>query len=232
MNQEILKVKNLSVKFNHLRVINNLSFSVNKKDVLIILGPNGAGKSTLLKALMNLIKYTGTINWKTSKIGYIPSQELITRKDLPPLTVYDFFKFKNINNNKIKTILNDVGLSNKILKKQLVHLSTGQFQRVTIAWALVDNPDVLILDEPTAGIDVEGEETIYSMLHKFWKQKKLTILLVTHDLNIVWEHASKVLCLNKKVICMGEPEEILTIKNLEKLYGTKVKFYKHRHKHD
>ena len=98
--------------------------------------------------------------------------------------------------------------------------------------ALVDDPSVLLFDEPTSGIDVGGEETIYSLLHKFWKEKGLTILLVTHDLNIVWEHANKVLCLNKKKLCLGTPNEVLSPENLKKLYQSNIKFYKHEHEYD
>jgi zinc transport system ATP-binding protein len=124
-------------------------------------------------------------------------------------------------------MLEMVGLNSSLINKNFNTLSTGQFQRMIIAWALVNNPSVLLFDEPTAGIDVGGEETIYSLLHKFWKEKKMTIILVTHDLSITWEHADKVLCLNKKRLCYGRPRKVLTPKNLEELYGTGIKFYEH-----
>ena len=126
-------------------------------------------------------------------------------------------------------ILKEVGLNSSLLKKRYGTLSTGQFQRMVIAWALVSEPSVLLFDEPTSGIDIGGQETIYSLLHKFWKKGCLTILLVTHDLNIVWEHANNVLCLNKKKLCYGRPKNVINPKSLERLYGTGVKFYKHTH---
>ncbi|MBD3231289.1 ATP-binding cassette domain-containing protein [Candidatus Dependentiae bacterium] len=226
---EILNVENLNVSFGDEEIIKNLSFSINEKDVFVILGPNGAGKTTLLRALLKIIPYTGKIEWKTSKISYLPPQEFFARKDLPPLNIKEFFKFKKVSQKQINNFLNLVGLEKTILNKEFTKLSTGQFQRTIIAWALVSDPKVLLFDEPTSGIDVGGEETIYSLLHKFWTEKNLTIILVTHDLNIVWEHAQKVLCLNKKKICQGSPEQILTPENLKKLYGTKIKFYKHVH---
>ncbi|MCK4265079.1 ATP-binding cassette domain-containing protein [Candidatus Babeliales bacterium] len=233
MNQkEILTVKNLTVNINNEIILKDLSFSVKESDVLIILGPNGAGKTTLLRTLLGLIPYEGKIEWKTQKFSYLPPQELLARKGLPPLSIQDFFKFKNVSQQKIINILIAVGLDSSILKKQFNALSTGQFQRMIIAWSLVDEPSVLLFDEPTSGIDIGGEETIYSLLHKFWKEKKLTILLITHDLNIVWEHASKVLCLNKKQLCMGKPNEVLSPENLKKLYETNIKFYKHEHGND
>jgi zinc transport system ATP-binding protein len=122
-----------------------------------------------------------------------------------------------------------VELDLSLLKRRFGGLSTGQFQRMIIAWALVDDPAVLLFDEPTSGIDVGGQETVYSLLHKFWKNRNLTILLVTHDLNIVWEHANRVLCLNKRKLCSGTPKEVLTPEHLAELYGTGIKLYKHDH---
>lgn len=229
MQKEILNVKNLSVVLDGEEIIKDLSFKVNEQEVLIILGPNGAGKTTLLRTLLGFLPYRGVISWSTKNISYLPPQELFHRKDLPPLSIEEFFKFKEASSEKILNILRLVGLDPSLLKKRFGTLSTGQFQRMIIAWALVDEPSVLLFDEPTSGIDVGGQETIYSLLHKFWKERNLTILLVTHDLNIVWEHANNVLCLNKKMLCHGKPGEVLTPEGLEKLYGTGIKFYKHKH---
>jgi len=230
--KKILTVENLNVSFNEEIILKNLTFNVNEGEVLIILGPNGAGKTTLLRTLLGLIPYEGKIKWETKNVSYLPPQELLARKNLPPLNIQDFFELKSVPKQKIIDILDKVGLDSSILKKQFNALSTGQFQRMIVAWSLVNEPSVLLFDEPTSGIDVGGEETIYSLLHKFWKEKKLTILLVTHDLNIVWEHASNVLCLNKKKLCLGKPDEVLSPERLKELYHTNIKFYKHRHEHD
>jgi len=227
--EAVLKVENLYVAFDTEKIIENLSFEVVKGEALIILGPNGAGKTTLLRALLQVIPCKGTVSWATKKISYLPPKELVSRKNLPPLTIQDFFAFKKVSKQKTLDILKKVGLEPDILQKQFGVLSTGQFQRMAIAWSLVNDPDVLLFDEPTSGIDVGGEETIYSLLHKFWQERKLTILLVTHDLSVVWEHADRVLCLNRKCLCIGKPDEVLTVENLKKLYGTGVKFYKHKH---
>jgi len=230
--KEILRVENLSVSFGDEVIIQNLSFNVLHGEVLIILGPNGAGKTVLLKTLLGLIPYNGKIKWNTNKINYLPPQEFLARKDLPPLNVQDFFEFKEKSKTKIIESIKSVKLEPSLLTKQFNTLSTGQFQRMIIAWSLIDNPSVLLFDEPTSGIDVGGEDTVYSLLHKFQKENELTILLVTHDLNIVWEHASQVLCLNKKKICLGKPDEILSPENLKKLYQANVKVYKHEHGYD
>ena len=228
--KEVLTVQNLQIAYENHQVISDLSFTVKQRDILIFLGPNGAGKTTLLRALQNLLPYQGSVSWNAQKISYLPPQEFLQRQNLPPLNIEEFYAFKTSDSNAIKSMIVDVGLDESLLTHQFSELSTGQFQRMLIGWALLDNPDVLILDEPTSGIDLGGEETIYSLLHKFWQNQNLTILLVTHDLNIVWEYATQVICLNKQQVCMGTPDEVLTPEQLKKLYGTGIKFYKHQHR--
>ncbi|MCK4588279.1 metal ABC transporter ATP-binding protein [Candidatus Woesebacteria bacterium] len=229
MSNNILTVENLTLELAGEEIIKDLSFSVKERESLVILGPNGAGKTTLLRALLGAIPYQGKINWGTKDISYLPPQELVQRKGNLPMTIKDFFGFKKASSEEIATILNSVGLEKEVLNKRFGTLSTGQFQRLIIAWALVDNPKVLLFDEPTAGIDIGGQETIYTLLHKFWEERNLTILLVTHDLNVVWEHANKVLCLNKRGLCFGSPKVALTPEKLRELYGVGVKFHKHTH---
>jgi ABC-type Mn2+/Zn2+ transport system ATPase subunit len=229
MKKQILSVEDLSVELGGEQIIKNLNFDVHEREVLVILGPNGAGKSTLLRALLGLIHYSGKVSWFTRDISYLPPQELFQRKDLL-LNVEEFFKLKNASREMALGILKRVGLDSSILQKSFGSLSTGQFQRMIIAWALVDEPTVLLFDEPTSGIDVGGQDTVYSLLHDFWEHSSLTILLVTHDLNIVWEHADNVLCVNRKQVCCGPPREVLTPESLEELYGTGVKYYVHGHR--
>jgi zinc transport system ATP-binding protein len=228
-NDSILEVKKLNVVLDGEEIIKDLSFEVKERETLIILGPNGAGKSTLLRTLLGLVPYSGEVIWHTKSISYLPPQELFQRKGLPPLSIEEFFKFKNVSHEKISNIFSAVGLEPSLLKRRFGAVSTGQFQRMLIAWALVDEPKVLLFDEPTSGIDVGGQETIYSLLHKFWKEWNLTMLLVTHDLNIVWEHGDNVLCMSRKTLCYGKPKEVITPEGLEEIYGTGIKFYKHQH---
>jgi zinc transport system ATP-binding protein len=229
MTKKIVEVTNLSVRYGNNLVLSDVSFSINERDVVVIIGPNGAGKSTLLRALLGLIPYEGTVTLGTNNIGYIPPQESLLRKDLPPLTVLDFFNLKDKSHQNILSILNEVGLAEDLLTQQLSTLSTGQFQRIMLAWTLIDEPSVLILDEPTSGIDIGGEETVYSLLHRIWQKGNLTIILVSHSMSVVWKHATNVLCINKKLICYGSPEESLNPEILQKLYGTEVSVYEHRH---
>jgi len=222
----ILKVKNLNVELDNRKIIDDLSFEVKRGETLVILGPNGAGKSVLLKTLLNLLPHKGEVKWgKNIKIGYVP-QRLPFIKNIP-LSVKEFFELKSTKN--VGEVLDLVGLNISVENQSVGTLSSGQFQRVLIAWALINDPEVLLFDEPTSGIDIGGEETIYSLLNNLKKKKELTIFLVTHDLNIVYQEANNVLCLNHQKICYGLPKEVLTTQNIEKLFGGNVKFFEHNH---
>lgn len=232
MSKTILKVKNLKVKLGEEEIIRNLSFEVKEGEFLVFLGPNGAGKSTLMRAILGLIPFEGEVVWlRKLKISYLPerlSREKF-RKSL--VSVEEFFKFKRVSRERIVAILAAVGLEpDKVVGRNVGSLSAGQFQRLLIAWSLVSEPEVLFFDEPETGIDLGGEETVYSLLERFWREKKLTVFLITHDLNIVYRYATNILCLNKnQVYCFGPPREILTPQVLEKVYGTQIKFYEHEH---
>jgi len=224
----ILKVKNLNVRLEKEEIIKDLSFEIKQGDVLTVLGPNGAGKTILLKTLLGILPYKGEIKWeKEVKIGYVP-QRLPFIKETP-MSVEEFFELKRASRKEIREILNSVGFGSA-LNKKIGELSSGQFQRILVAWALVGNPDVLLFDEPTTGIDIGGEETIYTLLVKLKEKRNLTILLVTHDLSVVFKLSDFVICLNKCPICQGVPKEVLTPEILYKLYGEEVKFYEH-HRH-
>ena len=238
MQEKILDIQNLTVSFDENTVIDDLSFSIQKGDVMAIVGPNGAGKSVLFKAMLGIVPYSGKITWAPElKISYVP-QRFDVKKDFP-ITVKEFMRFKSKEYSKIMSALESVGLKNKqsdkhhiehhLLNQRMGWLSGGQLQRVLIAWAVLDNPDVLLFDEPTAGIDVGGEETIYNLLKKLNDEMSLTIIVISHDLNIVYKYANNVLCLNKEKICFGPPSDVLDPQALVKLYGGEAKFYKHEH---
>jgi len=230
MDEPILHIKNLNVKFGKEEVIRNLSFELKKGDFLIILGPNGAGKTVLLKTLLGIFPFEGKIEWRKGiKIGYVP-QRFPFVKDFP-ISVEEFLQLKTKNKNEIGEVLKLVGFEENFLKKNLEEISSGQYQRILVAWALMGNPDVLLFDEPTTGIDISGKETIYQLLERLKKEKNLTIILVTHDLSVVFKFSDYVICLNKCPICQGTPKETVTPENLSKLYGQEIKFYEHYHGH-
>ena len=223
MPKSILEVKNLNVELTGERVLEDLSFDLREKEILIILGPNGAGKSVLLKTLLSLFPFNGKIEWKEGiHIGYIP-EEFTVPKNLP-LSVREFFGFKKADSSTISQTLRQVGLeaSPNFFKKRLGTLSTGQLQRTLIAWVLADKPDVILLDEPMVGIDIHGRETIYNSLVESWQKKGQAIILVSHEIGEVCKKADKVLALNKKKLFYGKPGKVISPRNLAKIYGSSI----------
>jgi len=234
----MLSVKKLSVSFGKSVILNELSFDVFKGEAMAIIGPNGSGKSVLLRTLLGLVHHKGEIIWAPNiKIGYVP-QRLDIEEEFP-LTVKEFLQFKAGNYAEIIEVLEKVGiktgethehhLEHHILNQRLGVLSGGEFQRVIIARALIGRPDVLLFDEPTSGVDISGEQTIYNLLFRLQKEIGLTVILVSHDLNVVYKYANNVLCLNKEQVCFGRPDVVLTPEELKSLYGGGAEFYKHSH---
>jgi zinc transport system ATP-binding protein len=215
-NDLILKVQDLNVELDHRLIIENLSFIVKRGDIVTILGPNGAGKTVLLKCLLGLLPYAGEIRWeKGIKIGYVP-QRLPFIKDIP-LSVMDFFALKPASEPEVRDIVQVVGFSEEFLARKIGDLSSGQFQRILIGWSLIGNPQVLLFDEPT------------TFLAKLRAERHLTMLLVTHELNVVYKISTQVICLRRQAVCYGPPREVLTTESLQNLYGGDVKYYQHKH---
>jgi len=227
-DQAILEVSHLTVALDGTTVLEDLSFTVTAGEILTILGPNGAGKTVLLRALLGVLPHTGSIGWREGiRIGYVP-QRLPYIRNIP-MSTGDFFALKTGTRTDVAEMLRTVGLDTVIGAKQIGDLSSGQFQRVLIAWALAGDPHVLLFDEPTTGVDVTGEETVYALLARLHEERKLTMLIVTHDLAVVHRLSSMVLCLNRQAVCHGPPLATLTPANLERLYGAEVRFYEHKH---
>lgn len=202
MTETILDVADLTVKFDKHTILSNLGFAIERDSTVAVVGPNGSGKSVLFKALLKLIPYAGNINWHAeARIGYVP-QKLAVQKDLP-LTVMEFLELKEPNHEKIKDVLVSVGFKlegakhihhdMRVLNTGLGSLSGGEMQRILMAYALLGDPNVLLLDEPTAGVDISGEKTFYSLFANLKKDKDLTILFISHDKAVVEKYADKVI---------------------------------------
>lgn len=239
MTENILSIKNLTVVRNDHKIIDDLSFDIVQGETLAIIGPNGAGKTTLLRAILGLIPYKGEVIWKKGvRKSYVP-QRLYIDQDIP-LTTREFLGIKQKNREEIMNILEAVGLNGDeaqskdfekhILDNKLGNLSGGELQRVLIAWSLLGNPDVLLYDEPTSGVDIAGEETVYTMLEKLKKARNMTVIFISHEIEIVRHFTTTVLCLNKEKVCHGPPREVITQKTIEKLFGEEANFYGHDHK--
>ena len=218
--EEILRVSGLNVKLQNQPILDDVSFTVQKGTTLAVLGPNGAGKSVLFRVLLNLLPHEGKVEWvEKVKIGYVPQNVAVS--DIP-ISVREFLSIGK-NECDPEAALSLVKLNDaKILDKRLGILSGGELRRVLIAWALIDDPNVLLLDEPTNGVDVGSEEPIFLMLDGVKKSRKMTILLITHDIHIVQEYSDFLLALNKCVTFFGKSAEIANMATQQAIYGEPI----------
>ncbi len=234
----IIELDNVSFSYGHEEVVKNVSLAIHKGDYLGLIGPNGAGKSTLLKLMLGLLKPNqGTVklfgvevskfkDWP--KIGYVPQKTYVEMNF--PATVEEvvmmgrygkrgLFHFPTAEDKrKVNEVLAQVEMS-PFKNRQISDLSGGQQQRVFIARALAAEPEVIFLDEPTAGVDVKTQKQFYSLLRKLNQQLNLTLVLVTHELDVVAHEATEVGYINRTLDYYGDPEKLLKGDYFHKLIG-------------
>ena len=230
-----IKISDLNVSFGKDRILEDVSLHMHCGELTVLIGPNGAGKTTFIKALLGEIPYEGRIEFtepkthksKNLRIGYLP-QALNIEREIP-MTVYDLFasfisnypvwfvKNKRLY-EKIREQLKIFSVDD-IIDKQVGKLSGGQLQRVMLSIALTPMPDLLILDEPVSGIDENGVRDFYSIVNEMKSKNNLSILLVSHDLDLVRKYADKVVLLDGKILCRGTPEQVYADSNFKKIFG-------------
>ena len=230
--EPLLRVDKLSVRIGAAPVLTDVSFTVEPGESLAIIGPNGSGKTVLLKTLLGGMPFTGTIRWADgARIGYVP-QKLDLERDVP-ITGVDFLRARLAlarSKTPIADVLNRVGLTMDAAGLSIAALSGGQFQRLLVAFALAGDPTVLLLDEPTVGVDEPGQERLNALVSRLQQEQRLAILIVSHDLSVVYRYATAVLCLSPFHACVfGRPREILTTDLLREMYGSPHAFHVHEH---
>jgi zinc transport system ATP-binding protein len=226
----ILDVANLSVSFGSATVLANLSFSVETGTSLAVIGPNGSGKTVLFRALIGSIPYEGSIRWAPgTRIGYVP-QKLDLERDIP-ITGLDFLSARAAlagrRGTNVDRAITLVGLSREVTAKSVGTMSGGQFQRLLVAFALVGQPNVLLLDEPTSGVDEPGQERLNELVRRLQQDEGLTVLFISHELSVVFRYANSVLCLGREGAYIGPPKTILTPERLHEVYGTEAGYHVH-----
>ena len=225
METPILKVNSLSFAYPDtpdFLILKNISFSLNKGEALGILGPNGGGKSTLLKILVGLLgPYQGEVNFNgksvnefRSKIGYVP--QTANLNTIMPLRIIDLIHFQPEKKDSIKNVLELVGLAGKE-NKLFSELSGGEKKRALLSLALIKAPNILILDEPTAGLDSSGIDQLLDLLSRLQKDFSTSVVIVDHNINQVIKHCDKILCLNQTSHWHNE-KDFLTKNILESIY--------------
>jgi zinc transport system ATP-binding protein len=221
-----LTVSHLGVVLEGRTVLQDISFTLRRGTTLAIVGPNGAGKTVLLRSLLGLVPHTGTVSWApTVKIGLVPQNFAVT--DVP-ITVREFLSLNRTRD--YRDCLAVCGLEKgRILDERLGTLSGGELQRVLIAWALVDDPNVLVVDEPTAHIDVGAEDLILETLNRIEKERGMSILLVSHDIHNVMAYSDTALALNGSVIYSGPSRGLSDPNLLIRIFGSGTILAEHRH---
>ena len=229
------KINNISVKFGNDVILKNVSIHIHCGELTVIIGRNGAGKSTLLKAILGEVEHKGNIIFtdekdnltKKIKIGYVP-QKLNIEKHMPT-TVFDMFascisyipvfmkKDKKIY-KEIKEHLKIFGVD-RLIDKSIGDLSGGELQRVLIAMATKPIPNLLILDEPVSGIDKNGIRDFYQILNRLKAEYDMSIILVSHDLELANQYADRVILLDKEVIKEGTPQEVFESLEFKNRFG-------------
>ncbi len=229
LNRNALEVEHLFVRLGGTDIIRDLSFAVPAGTSLAVIGPNGSGKTVLVRALIGSLPSSGIIRWAPgTRLGYVP-QKLDLERDLP-VTGRDLLEARarlaSASLSCVAPALARVGLLPVVLEKPLGTLSGGQFQRLLMAFALLADPTVLLLDEPTTGVDEPGQERLNDTIRRL-QADGVTALMISHDLSVVFRFATNVLCLAREHTCFGIPRQILTPEVLAEVYGDPVGVFVH-----
>ena len=190
----LISASNVSVIKHHKSILKNIDIQINKNDFITIIGPNGAGKTMLLKCLMGFYKPNfGEIQKKDKlKIGYMPQS--INVINTMPMTVKNFITVrKKYDDISFQQVVSEIDIR-QLVEKQLSVLSGGEMQRVLLARSLLNNPDLLVLDEPAQNLDISGQLSFYKLIQKIYSKRDISILMVSHDLHLVMVSTKKVLC--------------------------------------
>lgn len=244
-----IEVRGLKVSLGDTQVLRGVDLHVPRGQIVALIGPNGSGKTTLLRCLLGLHQpAAGEIRLFGQRIsgpllrrvGYVPQRLSLDRSFV--LSVREFLSLKlrqtrnwlwhrhQFTDDILKPILEEFDVA-QLLDRPIAGLSGGQLQRVLVAFSLLGNPELLLLDEPTAGVDTPGEHSFYELITEVHRRHKLTVVLVSHDLSMVFRHAARVYALNGVICCEGTPEEVMNADSLKQAYGIHVTPYHHDHAH-
>lgn len=231
----LITAENVNVIRQGNYILQDISVAIGPDDFITIIGPNGAGKSMLLKCLMGFYQpdQGKIIRKEDLKIGYVP-QRLMTDNSMP-ITVLRFLSLrKKTDEASLEKTVAETGIE-ELLDRQISVLSGGELQRVLLARSLLDNPELLILDEPAQNLDVMGQMSFYKLLGRIYSERDISILMVSHDLHMVMSSTKQVVCLFHHICCTGEPQTIAKDPEFISLFGPEMAdmmaAYHHTHNH-
>lgn len=232
----LLAASHICVRFGGDEVLHDVTLSLAPGEIVTILGPNGSGKSTLLRALLGIVPVAeGRVTRAPGlRLGYVPQRLMIDRT--MPMTVRRFLSLPTrVSDQAAAEALTRTGMAGHEAD-QMTQLSGGQLQRVVLARALLGKPQVLMLDEPTQGLDQPGEAAFYRLIEEVRRDTGAAILMVSHDLHVVMAASDRVICLNGHLCCEGTPRVVSTAPEYRALFGLGTQgalaLYRHEHDHD
>ena len=248
MTNALITLNNLRVALGGQEILRGLRAELASHQITALVGLNGSGKTTLLRAILREIPFTGEIRFHCGHdhskpnprhVGYVP-QKLRIESNLP-ITVRDllgvamqrrpiFLGFGSKLPQRMSAMLHEVGASEALLEKPIEKISGGEQQRVLLALAMQPEPELLLLDEPAAGIDFQDQEKFYDLISRLNRERGTTILLVSHDVSMVSKHAHHVMCMKDGLIhCQGTPQEIISPETLQQIFGVERGLFVHKH---
>jgi zinc transport system ATP-binding protein len=235
MSDALITLNNISLSHNGKNVLDDVSFKLHEGEFITLIGPNGAGKSSLIKVLLGVIKQdSGDITYTDNiRLGYTP--QTFSANPFIPISVKDFLTLNQKLDSEFMLKTFELTGIKDLLKSPLKNLSGGELQKVLLTRALLNKPNVLILDEPAQNLDIDGQMQLYKLIQDIHQQQNCAVLMVSHDLHRVMKESTQVLCLYHHICCEGLPESILKDEKFNDLFADQINdlmaTYEHHHNH-
>ena len=235
MQNALINVNNISLSHEGKNILDNVSFKLHPGEFITLIGPNGAGKSSLIKVLLGIIKQDSgeVIRNDHIKLGYTPQS--FSANPYIPISVIDFLTLNQRLDNKFTEETYKLTGIEDLINLPLKNLSGGELQKVLLTRALLNKPNVLILDEPAQNLDVDAQIQLYKLIQDIHQKQNCAVLMVSHDLHRVMKESTQVLCLYHHICCEGLPESILKDDQFNDLFADQIHdlmaTYEHHHNH-
>jgi zinc transport system ATP-binding protein len=231
----LIRAQNINLGFNKRVILENIDIDVGDNEIVTLIGPNGAGKTSLVRVILGLVEpESGSVERRPGlRIGYMPQR--LQLADTMPLSVARFLTLTHTPDpHHLLQLEQELGIAH-LVTQPMIHLSGGEMQRVLLARALINQPQLLVLDEPVQGVDVTGQAELYALIARMRERFQCGVLMISHDLHLVMATTDRVLCINRHLCCAGHPQSVSQHPAYLELFGARVSenlaLYTHHHDH-